>query len=99
MAREPRKPRKPKPAGKVISPLELRRMVDKANRERRPDLAEGMARCVCNDAMADELEVGEAVYVREIPNMGGHCVILRNKKPPLVGYHLDRFELLEEDAV
>ena len=49
--------------------------------------------------MEDDLQVGEVVYLREIPNMGGHCVILRNKKPPLIGYHVDRFELLNEDEV
>jgi len=27
--------------------------------------------------------------------MRGHCVVLRNKRTPLVGYHLDRFTLLE----
>ncbi|MGO8752490.1 MAG: hypothetical protein ACLQNE_41655 [Thermoguttaceae bacterium] len=72
-------------------------MEEAANRHRPPFPAEGMARCICNDTMQGELEVGEVVYLREIPNMGGHCVILRNKKPPLVGYHLDRFELLDED--
>ena len=74
-------------------------MVEKANRERPPFPAEGMARCTCNDGMEHDLQIGEVVYLREIPNMGGHCVILRNKKTPLVGYHLDRFELLDKDEV
>ena len=58
-----------------------------------------MARCVSNDALENDLRVGEVVYLREIPNMSGHCVILRDKKLPLVGYHLDRFEMLSEDDV
>lgn len=63
---------------------------------KRRTLIEGMARCVSNDGLARELRVGEVYYVREIPNMRGHCVVLRNKRTPLVGYHLDRFTLLEE---
>ena len=61
-------------------------------------LAEGLARCVNNAAMEQDLEIGQVVYLREIPNMQGHCVVLRNGKPPLVGYHLDRFELLGKDG-
>jgi hypothetical protein len=49
--------------------------------------------------MEKVLRCGEVVYVREIPNMRGHCVVLRNKKPPLVGYHLDRFKILGPDGV
>ena len=49
--------------------------------------------------MEQDLEIGQVVYLREIPNMQGHCVVLRNGKPPLVGYHLDRFELLGKDGV
>jgi hypothetical protein len=60
---------------------------------------EGMARCTYNDSMAEELEVGGVYYVREIPNMRGHCIVLRNGEAPLVGYHLDRFELMKEDDV
>jgi hypothetical protein len=71
-------------------------MTKEANRNRPPFPAEGMARCICNDGMEGDLKVGEVVYLREIPNMGGHCVILRNRKMPLVGYHLDRFQLLDE---
>ena len=58
-----------------------------------------MARCMCNDGMEGDLQIGEVVYLREIPNMPGHCVLLRNKRAPLVGYHLDRFQLLSEDDV
>lgn len=59
-----------------------------------PGCAEGMAKCVNNEGMEHELELDEVVYVRQIPNMLGHCVVLRNNKPPLVGYHLDRFQVL-----
>ena len=101
MAKERRKmaKRKSKPRKKVASPAKIRRMVEEADRDRPPFPAEGMARCISNEGMADDLEVGETVYLREIPNMGGHCVVLRNGKMPLVGYHLDRFELLDEDDV
>ncbi|MCC6123727.1 MAG: hypothetical protein IT426_02090 [Pirellulales bacterium] len=59
-------------------------------------LIEGMAECICNEGMEKELKLGEGCYIKEIPNMQGHCVILRNKKTPLVGYHLDRFKLADE---
>jgi hypothetical protein len=59
-------------------------------------LLEGMAKCICNDKMERDLKLGEVYYIKEIPNMRGHCVVLRNKKTPLIGYHLDRFELLQE---
>jgi hypothetical protein len=62
-------------------------------------LHEGMAKCICNDKMGKDLKVGEVYYIKEIPNMRGHCVVLRNKKTPLIGYHLDRFELLHDDDV
>ena len=89
--------RKVRPSRKVASPAEIRRMVKQAAQDRPPFPAEGMARCISNEGMADDLKVGEIVYIREIPNMGGHCVILRNNEMPLIGYHLDRFELLDED--
>ena len=101
MAQERRKSakRKVQPRQKSVSPAEIRRMVEEANQDRPPFPAEGMARCVSNEGMAGDLKVGEIVYLREIPNMGGHCVILRNEKMPLVGHHLDRFELLDDDDV
>ena len=61
-------------------------------------LVEGLAKCTYNDGMEDDLSVGEIAYVREIPNMPGHCIILRTGKLPLVGYHLDRFELVQEEG-
>jgi hypothetical protein len=74
-------------------------MVEEANQNRPPFPAEGMARCISDEGMRGDLKIGEVVYIREIPNMRGHCVILRNERMPLVGYHLDRFELLDEDDV
>lgn len=59
-----------------------------------PTPAEGMARCLCADGLDADIAEGDVVYVREIPNMLGHCIVLKNGAPPLVGYHLDRFELL-----
>lgn len=82
---------------KVVSPTKLRRKAKDPEQEQRSFPAEGMARCISNEGMENDLNVGEVVYIREIPNMGGHCVVLRNMKVPLVGYHLDRFELLKED--
>jgi hypothetical protein len=67
----------------------------KSVKPRKP--AEGLARCLCNKGMERDIRVDDVVYVREIPNMPGHCVVLRNKKPPMIGYHLDRFEILDED--
>ena len=99
MAKQRRKSvsRSSKSRPKVVSPTQIRRMAKKANANLPPFPAEGMARCICNAGMEKELRIGEVVYLREIPNMGGHCVILRNMKLPLVGYHLDRFEILSED--
>lgn len=59
-------------------------------------LVEGRAEVVTPEGIPG-LVRGEICYIREIPNMRGHVVILRNNKPSLVGYHLDRFRLLTED--
>ena len=59
-----------------------------------PSPVEGMARCLCADGLSEDIAVGDVVYVREIPNMLGHCIVLKNGFMPMVGYHLDRFELL-----
>jgi hypothetical protein len=69
----------------------------KKGRQKHCELVEGMARCVFNAGMEKEIQLNDVVYVREISNMRGHCVILRNKKLPLIGYHLDRFELLKDE--
>lgn len=55
---------------------------------------EGMARCLNAEGLDAALQEGDLVYVREIPNMPDHCIVLKNGCNPLVGYHLDRFELL-----
>jgi hypothetical protein len=62
-------------------------------------LVEGMAKCINNQGMETLLQNGQVVFVREIKNMRGHCIVLRNQEHPLVGYHLERFELLNEDEV
>ncbi|HEY4003376.1 MAG TPA: hypothetical protein VGO93_31200 [Candidatus Xenobia bacterium] len=54
---------------------------------------EGMAVCIDNEGIEHDMEIGDSVYVREIPNMRGHCVVLRDGQPPLVGWHLSRFRL------
>ena len=72
-------------------------MKKKRKNAKQPELVEGRARVLYNDGVKRDLKVGEIVYIREIPNMRGHCVVLRNRKAPLVGYHLDRFELLTDD--
>ena len=61
----------------------------------KPPLVEGMARCIDNEGIS--LELNAIVYVREIPNMPGHCIILASHSLPLVGYHLDRFVLLSDE--
>lgn len=60
-------------------------------------LVEGLARCVNNEALP-MLEIGEIVYVRELSNLRGHCIVLANNRLPIVGYHLDRFELLDDSG-
>lgn len=55
---------------------------------------EGMARCLSADGLGDDIAEGDIVYVKEIPNMLGHCIVLKNGVQPLIGLHLDRFELL-----
>jgi hypothetical protein len=59
--------------------------------------SEGLAECLYNDGIENFVQVGEVVYVREIPNMQGHCVVVANGKPPIVGYHLDRFRILPQE--
>lgn len=58
-------------------------------------MVEGMAKCINNEGLA--IPEGCVAYIREIPNMPGHCIVLRDGEAPLVGYHLDRFQLLKED--
>lgn len=57
---------------------------------------EGLARCIDNEGLEDLLEPNEVVYVQEIPNLRGHCIILANGRYPIVGYHLDRFRFVFE---
>lgn len=64
--------------------------------EMRHGPVEGMATCVDNRGLEEVMQVGDTCYVREIPNLRGHCVILRSGQPPVVGWHLERFELHED---
>jgi hypothetical protein len=57
-------------------------------------LARGSARCVCAEGMEEVLTESEIYVIREIPNALGHVVVFRPAKSPLVGIHLERFELL-----
>lgn len=56
-------------------------------------LAEGRARCRDNTGYEDVLEVGDEVYLREIPNAPGRCLVVGDRSDPLLGVPLDRFEL------
>lgn len=55
--------------------------------------AEGLAVCVDNEGMEHLLKLGETVYLRELPNMRGHCLILAEGRHPIFGYHLERFRM------
>jgi len=39
------------------------------------------------------------VYLGEIPNMNGHCVIARQDGTISVGWHIENFRELDEDEV
>jgi hypothetical protein len=54
---------------------------------------EGMAYCVNNEGWEDRISVGEAVYIREIPNQADHCVVLKSGTAPMVSIDIHRFEL------
>lgn len=60
------------------------------------DLVMGMAKCISAEAIP-ELEEGKMYFIQEIPNMRGHAVVLGHLSKPLVGIHLDRFELYDGD--
>jgi len=70
-----------------------------AKRPKKVKLLEGLAECIDCDGVGRLVKKGEVVYIREIPNMKGHCIILKNAKTPLVGYHIDRFRLLKDSEV
>jgi len=55
-------------------------------------LARGLARCLWAKGFEDILQEGAEYFIREIPNMPGHVVVL-GAGVPLVGIHLERFEL------
>lgn len=57
-------------------------------------LAEGRARCTDNTGYEDVLEVGDLVYLRELPNLPGYCLVVRHLDAPLLGLPCDRFELV-----
>ena len=60
----------------------------------RVPLVRGIARCVDSDGMEYCLVKEALYYIREIPNMRGHVVALTSGSNPVVGAHLERFELL-----
>ena len=61
-----------------------------------PVLVRGYARCISAYAMEHCMTEGELYYIREIPNRMGHVLVLRPGDMPLVGVHLDRFELVPD---
>ena len=61
-----------------------------------PVLVRGYARCVSACALEHCMTEGALYYIREIPNMMGHVLALRPGDMPLVGIHLDRFELVPD---
>jgi hypothetical protein len=56
-------------------------------------MVEGVARCIEDYAGIDKDEI---VFIREIPNMRAHCIVLRQRKMPVLGLRLSQFRLLEE---
>ena len=62
-------------------------------------LVEGLAKCLDSAGIEKKIKKGEVVYIKEISNMPGHCVVIKTGKLPIVGYHLDRFRLLSKDEV
>ncbi len=60
-----------------------------------PPLARGLATCHYVDGFEKHLTLDEIYLIREIPNVPGHIVVFRPGRTPLVGIHLDRFELLQ----
>ena len=59
-------------------------------------LVRGYARCISSYAMEHCMIEGALYYIREIPNRMGHVLALRPGDMPLVGVHLDRFELVPD---
>ena len=59
-------------------------------------LVRGRARCVYADGLESLLTESESYIIREIPNMLGHVVVFRPSTSPLVGIHLERFELFTQ---
>lgn len=55
-----------------------------------PPLQRGLLNCHFAEGLENSLVEGCKYYVREIPNMPGHVVVL-GAELPLVGIHLDRF--------
>jgi len=59
---------------------------------------EGLAVCVDNEGLEHKLHVGQRVYVRELPNFQGHCLML-SEGGTLIGIHLDRFRMADADTL
>lgn len=59
---------------------------------------EGLATCCDNAGMEADIDKGDVFYVREIPNMSGHVLAIRQRDSRIwVGLHLERFELTNAD--
>ena len=59
------------------------------------EIVRGAAHCTYLEALEDRLNDRDTYHITEIPNMMGHVVIMTNNQPPMVGYHLERFDLLD----
>lgn len=84
---------------KVVSVLRRYAKIDKRDRQLDPKSffdrpLEGLARCRNNALMEELLNEGQIVYLKELEAFPGHCIVFRNASTPLIGYDLDRFEML-----
>lgn len=58
-----------------------------------PRSLEGQALCVDNTGYEEILEVGDRVYLRELPNAPGRCLVVREREGCLLGVPTERFRL------
>lgn len=81
-------------AGRLLDCLERHRPSENEAFSRAAPLSRGLARCVDAEGMEHCLQPGTLYYIRECPNMPGHVVALASGTNPVVGVHLERFDLL-----
>ena len=63
------------------------------------EVKEGWSMSSFNPATGIEASLieGDHVYIKEIPNMPGHCIVFQHGQNPLIGIHIERFRILSED--